>query len=176
MSSTLFSNSNLIISTSNTLLCIGQSATLSVSGANTYSWNTNETTNSIVITPTVTTNYSVNAIDATGCESTANMQQNVSLCTDIMDLTANIYSPSFIIYPNPVNDVLHINWLNNFDTTNYYTLKISNTLGQILIHEKIQQPHLILNTAALEGGIYFVQILSANTKTNKVYKLKISHD
>jgi serine protease len=43
----------------NQLICPGTSATLSASGAATYSWNTNATTSSIVINPASTTVYSV---------------------------------------------------------------------------------------------------------------------
>lgn len=39
--------------------CSGSSATLTASGASTYTWSTNANTNSIVVSPLVTTNYTV---------------------------------------------------------------------------------------------------------------------
>lgn len=40
-------------------ICIGKSTTLSAAGANTYSWSTGQTSNSIVLAPTVTTTYTM---------------------------------------------------------------------------------------------------------------------
>ena len=57
--------------TGNTLICPGNSASLTVSGADTYSWSTGVTTNTIVLTPTVNTNYNVKGFTtSTGCSQT----------------------------------------------------------------------------------------------------------
>lgn len=47
-------------------ICAGNTSTISASGATTYSWSTNSTSSSIVISPTVTTSYSVTG-SAPGC-------------------------------------------------------------------------------------------------------------
>ncbi len=46
-------------------LCIGQTATITASGATTYSWSTGASTNSIVVTPSASTVYTVTA--TSGC-------------------------------------------------------------------------------------------------------------
>lgn len=51
--------------TSTTNICSGTSVTLTASGASTYSWSNSATTSSIVVTPTVTTTYSVNGNNST---------------------------------------------------------------------------------------------------------------
>jgi hypothetical protein len=48
-------------------LCQGESATLSVSGASTYSWSTGSTSTSIIITPSISTNYNVSGFSGPGC-------------------------------------------------------------------------------------------------------------
>jgi hypothetical protein len=48
-------------------ICAGNSSTLSVSGANTYLWSTNETTDQITVSPTTTTTYTVTGTDINGC-------------------------------------------------------------------------------------------------------------
>jgi len=58
------------ISVNSPTICIGatSSATLIASGATTYSWNTGATTSSIVVTPTVNTNYTITGSN-NGCSS-----------------------------------------------------------------------------------------------------------
>jgi len=61
-----------------TLICIGESTTLSVVGNyDLYNWSTTETTQSITVTPAVTTTYSVNVIDANGCTATNDVTVHV---------------------------------------------------------------------------------------------------
>lgn len=57
---------NLSVS-GNTALCSGSSSTLTVSGAQNYTWSTGNTGSSIVVTPTASTCYSVVGTTTTGC-------------------------------------------------------------------------------------------------------------
>jgi uncharacterized repeat protein (TIGR01451 family) len=52
-------------------ICVGQSATLVASGASTYNWSNGSAMASIVVSPTVTTTYSVTGFTAQGCSATA---------------------------------------------------------------------------------------------------------
>jgi gliding motility-associated-like protein len=47
------------LSVNSTSMCVGNTATLTANGATTYTWNTGAFTNSIVITPSITTSYTV---------------------------------------------------------------------------------------------------------------------
>jgi hypothetical protein len=101
-------NPNVTAFTSATnFICVGQSATLTASGANNYTWNPGGIGNSIVINPTVTANYTVTGVDANGCENTAVLSQSVSACSG---LNESNYSSLVQIYPNPVNEILNINF------------------------------------------------------------------
>ena len=51
-------------------ICTGQSASLTASGAATYSWNTGSTSTSIVATPAVNTSYTVTGVSLLGCSTT----------------------------------------------------------------------------------------------------------
>ena len=57
--------------TSNTLICTGQSVTITASGASTYSWNTSATTSAIVVSPSTTTTYSVIGTSSNTCSNSA---------------------------------------------------------------------------------------------------------
>ena len=53
------------------VICVGSSATLTGAGANTYAWSTGETTNSISVSPNVTSDYTITGTDANGCSNNA---------------------------------------------------------------------------------------------------------
>ena len=56
-------------------ICSGSgSATLTASGATTYTWNTSATTAAIVVSPSITTNYTVTGTNAAGCTRTYTTQ------------------------------------------------------------------------------------------------------
>lgn len=52
-------------------ICLGASQTISASGANSYTWSTSSTAQSILVTPTVTTTYTCVGTDVNGCKNTA---------------------------------------------------------------------------------------------------------
>jgi alpha-tubulin suppressor-like RCC1 family protein len=65
------SSPTVSVTPSSTVICSSYSATLTASGASTYSWNTGPTTSTISVSPTVTTTYTVTGTDANGCQNTA---------------------------------------------------------------------------------------------------------
>lgn len=65
-------------STSNTL-CAGSPATLTIGGASTYTWNPGALTGAtVVVTPTTTTTYTINADNGAGCIGTETITINVN--------------------------------------------------------------------------------------------------
>lgn len=58
---------SLSVSPSGSTICAGPNVILTVSGAATYTWDTGATTNTISVSPTVTTIYTVTGTDASGC-------------------------------------------------------------------------------------------------------------
>ena len=61
------SGPTVIANPTSSSVCAGNSATISASGAVTYSWDTGATTPSITVNPTTTTSYIVTGTDASGC-------------------------------------------------------------------------------------------------------------
>jgi gliding motility-associated-like protein len=71
------------------VICNGQSATLNASGANSYSWNTGQTTSSITVSPTATTSYTVTGT-TNGCSQTATGNVVVNNCNEpVADFTGD---------------------------------------------------------------------------------------
>ena len=60
------------------IICAGSSATLTASGALTYSWNSAETTTAITKSPATNTTYTVTGTDANGCVASQNASVTVS--------------------------------------------------------------------------------------------------
>ncbi|MDF2453254.1 MAG: hypothetical protein K0S26_2758, partial [Bacteroidota bacterium] len=62
-----------------TTMCVGSTATLTASGAISYTWNPGSITSvTIAVTPTVTTTYTVTGMAGTGCSNTKTVTLNVS--------------------------------------------------------------------------------------------------
>lgn len=70
---------NLNISSTQTLLCPGNTATLSASGASTFSWSTGAMSGSIAVSPSVSSTYTVASTDAAGCGDKAVFTQQVAI-------------------------------------------------------------------------------------------------
>ncbi|MBK7816777.1 MAG: T9SS type A sorting domain-containing protein [Sphingobacteriaceae bacterium] len=68
---TVFPLPGLTVSGTPTVMCAGNSATFNVSGATTYSWNSGPTTSAIVVSPSLTTSYTVIGTDVNTCTSSA---------------------------------------------------------------------------------------------------------
>ncbi|MBX3165504.1 MAG: gliding motility-associated C-terminal domain-containing protein [Bacteroidetes bacterium] len=74
---TFIANPNLTITPSQSI-CPNVSATLNVSGANTYTWSQNNVvSNSVVVSPSVQSIYSVTGTNILGCESTETTQVSI---------------------------------------------------------------------------------------------------
>ncbi|MDP3558257.1 MAG: T9SS type A sorting domain-containing protein [Bacteroidota bacterium] len=133
------------------VICTGQTATLSASGANSYTWSTSANTSSIVISPTLTTTYTVSGTNTTnGCVGTTTVVQNVSLCTGIESIASNS-SNTLQVYPNPSNGEFNI----SFSEKGIYYL--INALGQTIKEIKIVDlNNSTIEVANLPTGVYFI--------------------
>ncbi len=92
ISITVNSNPTVSIVASPTAICVGSTATLTATGANSYVWNTTETTAIIEVAPSVSAGYTVTGTDATGCINT----QTISLAVNPLPTLSLTASPSSI--------------------------------------------------------------------------------
>jgi hypothetical protein len=101
----------LNVSSTNSLLCTGETSTLSVLGATSYTWSDNSNGTDIVVTPTSTTNYSVTGVDANGCSNNSVFTQSVSLCTGVQQINANVNSVIVFQIQIMVSLQFNLKWL-----------------------------------------------------------------
>lgn len=144
---------NLTTMTTNTLLCTGETTTLSVMGASTYTWSTTETTTDIAVSPTVQTTYTVEGTDANGCSNTTTITQDVSLCTGVATLSNDA---SINVYPNPNNGLFTI------EVTTASKVTVTNALGQVVIAETFDVGKHSININNESTGVYFVKVMTNN--------------
>jgi hypothetical protein len=141
--------------TGSTLICIGETTILNVSGANTYTWNGGNNTTSLIVTPTISTSYSVSGTNAKGCKANSNIKVNLSDCTGLTSVSAN---SKISLYPNPTSGNLTLELLDPTDAT----ITIRNILGQLVMTKKAE---LITNISLndFNNGMYYITITKNNT-------------
>ena len=76
--STITVNPLPLVTATSATICPTNTATLTASGANTYTWNTGAITASITAAPLANTNYTVTATDVNGCVNTATTSITIS--------------------------------------------------------------------------------------------------
>lgn len=140
-------------STSNTLLCTGQTATLSASGASTYTWSNSQNTANIAISPTITTSYTLSGTDANGCTNSTIITQSVSSCTGLQNLNNDF---EINIYPNPNNGKFTINLPVQCD------MEIIDMLGSVISKHSNISGIQTIDISNYSGGVYFVKLKTNN--------------
>lgn len=147
-------NPNVTAVTSATnFICVGQSATLSATGAQTYTWSP-AIPMSGVISPSTTTSYTVVGQDANGCQNTAVVTQSVDACTGInKNQQANLNT---VVYPNPSTGLFYV------EINLAAELNVFNSVGQIIYHSNVEAGKLKVDLSSFSNGVYVLQLKTPN--------------
>jgi hypothetical protein len=149
----------------NTLICSGQTATLTASGANTFTWNTGATGSTVAVSPTVNTTYSVTGTDLNGCKNGASITQSVSTCAGISELE---HTNALSILPNPNNGEFILRQVGHQAQG---TIEIFNARGESVMTTPLVERETKIDLREFEDGFYFVRIKSGNEMlTKKIIK------
>lgn len=141
---------------SNSVICVGQSASISVTGADTYSWSTGATTSSITVSPTVTTSYSVTGTsNSNGCTTTLPLSLTVSPCTGIEALSA---ANGLRIYPNPSRGIFYL------ELPQASQLTVRNVLGDVILEGAFGEGTQAIDLGAYSEGVYVIGIINGSGK------------
>lgn len=142
--------------TSSTLLCTGQSVTLTGSGAVSYTWMPGSITgNPIAPSPTITTSYSVIGTGTNSCTKTSAVTVSVSACTGISSEHALFGNIELI--PNPNNGQFTI----RTETTESFDVSIYNGIGQLIKFIPQNRSNVDVDLSNYSKGMYYV-LLNAN--------------
>jgi hypothetical protein len=148
-----------------TLICVGESAVLSVStAATTYTWSTGATSSSISVSPTGNTVYSVSSYGTNGCLNLGNVTVLVNPCTGIDELT-----PSFIsVYPNPHTG--SVNLVLPAELAQHAVIEMYDALGKLMLKHDLTHELNTINMMDLPNGLYTYKVIN-QSQVVKVGKL-----
>jgi hypothetical protein len=146
-------NSKPVLSVSGThnILCLGETATITVSGANTYTWSNQQNGAAIVVNPIITTLYSVIGQNSLNCSGSAAFTQTVDACTGITGLS---YSGSEAkVFPNPNNGSFSVQLNENA----YFRIEIYSATGE-RVYQATLNPGRNDIRLQVAGGIYLYRL------------------
>jgi len=160
-------NPTVIASPQRSVMCKGETNTLTATGASTYSWSTTSTNTSVVISPTanITYNYSVTGTNAAGCTSTAQVSVKVNGCTGLAEFTESI--GQVLIFPNPGSGIINLSFEN---IENIRSIEIRNTLGELVLLQEVTTEEFWLDLQRETNGIYFLKI-NTSSISSPVFKI-----
>lgn len=144
----------LTVSSSAAEICVGESAVITVAGANSYSWTNGPNTAQYQVSPASTTTYQVSGSSSDGCNNTTTFVQRVSECTGIEN-TASAGAVRF--YPNPGNGQIEVE-ANSVPNT--ARIEVRNYLGQVVLASTISES---IDISAFTKGVYVVSVLDNAT-------------
>ncbi len=139
----------------NDTICSGGTAFVSafVSGPTTFTWSTGSNSSGIMVTPSVTTVYSVNATSmVSGCTGTGTFAVNVKLCLGVHN---NQRMKNIVPGPNPNNGKFYLTVDENITNLE---IQIVNSIGLEVLRQSVVQGKNEINCSLLAKGIYHYTI------------------
>ncbi|WP_040757666.1 T9SS type A sorting domain-containing protein, partial [Winogradskyella psychrotolerans] len=140
--------------------CLEEVSTLTASGGDDYIWSTGETTQTIEVSPTETTDYIVTVFNALDFdEATVRVEVGVNCASDSIDEETEI---GFDVYPNPASDIVNVKV---FGVLNVSDVNIYDVTGKLIQHSKITNENLEYTTttqigiSSLQSGVYFIKLI-----------------
>jgi len=143
-------------------ICVTEVATITASGANTYTWNpSNFNAATFTLTPNANNVYTAVCTGSNNCVGTATAEVIVSLCTGIKEAVR--LNAKFEMYPNPVKEILVLKIFEQ----GIKQLEILDVVGRVVRKENFNTTEIQINLSDLPDGVYNVKLSINNTTTVK---------
>jgi hypothetical protein len=141
---------------SRSVICVNESAILTASGANSYTWSTSANTSTIAVNPTSSTSYTVTG-ELNTCKNTKIFLQGVSICLGLDETTVG--TENVLIFPNPAMSSFFV----KLNTPNpQATLKVFDLTHRLVKTTFLNSTINTINVEDLSEGLYNVQIQNGN--------------
>jgi hypothetical protein len=159
------SKPTLTCTSTSTVVCTGQTATITVSGASNYYWSTGSSSSQLTVQPLVNTTYTVFAMNG-ACTASLAYTQLVSKCS--FEIEEGALKTAINQYPNPFDETLFLENTSDNDAL----LSVFNFEGKLIYSGILSAGSKTqLNTFSWEKGIYVVNITEEKSvKSTKLIK------
>lgn len=165
--SNIIVNPTPVVTINSPNICTGQTATLTGSGASSYTFNPGAITgNPIAVNPTVTTTYTVIGSNSFNCTSSAVSTISVSLCTGVQEIPVTIESV-ISVYPNPADNYIEVY---NTMTTTKTTINVFDVTGKLITTKETTFYKEYIDMSKFAKGLYFVEVMNGD---QRIYRTKI---
>jgi hypothetical protein len=135
----------------NTMICLGQTTTLTASGASTYTWSSGDSTAAVILSPGSTSSYTVTGGDSV-CNSQAIVTISVSACTSVDEVKV----PDHItVYPNPSNGIFIVRMM---DASTHFEIELIDSAGQEVWQQVIDRKETLIKPNTLAKGLYYYSV------------------
>jgi hypothetical protein len=152
---------------SRSVICVNESAILTASGANSYTWSTSATTATISVSPTSSTNFTVTG-ELNSCKNSKVFLQGVSICMGFDETTAR--TENIVIFPNPAVSSFYV----KLNTSNpQATLKVFDLTNRLVKTTYLDNTINTVDVQDLSEGLYNVHIQNGNEIW--IQKMVITH-
>ncbi|MBF8149557.1 Ig-like domain-containing protein [Winogradskyella sp. F6397] len=153
------------------MICVNDITTLTASGGDDYVWSTGETTETIEVSPTETTEYTVTAFNALDFdEATVRVEVDLNCAIDSNGPIEDDTELSFDIYPNPASDLVNVKITGALNVSD---INIYDVTGKLVKHSKITNENLSYTTTtqisvnSFQSGVYFVKLIDKDKVITK---------
>jgi hypothetical protein len=147
-------------------MCVGEQATLTASGANTYKWVSPSyfnTANPVVVSPGATTTFTLEGMNIYGCSAVTTLAITVDPCLGVQNISG---AGHISMYPNPASESVSV-----LNLTGDAVITISDAAGRLISQQQVTRDHAVISTAELKNGIYFFSVKTAeNSSVFKIIK------
>lgn len=144
---------NISLTSSKVTICRGESSVFTPGGGLSYTLtapsSSSVSTGTVVVSPTVSTTYTLTGAGANGCVNTFTLMQFVSTCVGVHESVAK--QPGFHIFPNPNAGEFVV------EASVALQLDFRNELGQVIRTVKLNESnHYKVQVKDLPPGVYFL--------------------
>jgi len=155
-------------------ICLGETVTLTASGGDEYVWNTGETTQSIQVTPTETTEYTVTVFNALDFDEDTVIVFVDNDCNDdgvvIEDPNGTALEFEFTVYPNPAREYVDIKLAGSDQLTGFYLYDLT---GKLIFQKSVENESLSVSSttrvdvSGLRPGMYLIKLADVERELYK---------
>jgi hypothetical protein len=146
---------SLSVSASTTVLCKGESATLTAQGQTTYNWLPSGIGSVNIVKPNSNITYTAQSTGTNNCVGKATVSMSVNVCTSVSESRQNI---ELRVQPNPSNGKFNITYNGMTDGR----VQIFDLTGKLIFDAEANNN--VIDISTQPKGMYYLVLKSTNSK------------